>query len=209
MTVPFELVSQGDEASFSFTVVFDPSRLTNPVVTLGTGVPAGSNLSTNLNEAAAGRIGILVDATNTYAAGTRQILRIRFDVQPNQTFTTPVTLGSVPTPQSVSNAVGALLPTNYVAGTVQIIFTTAAGVEVSGRVTTADGRGVRNAVVSMVGSDGIRRLATTGSFGYYRFDDIEAGETYVVSVASKRYRYAPRLLQVFDTLTDIDFVGQE
>ncbi|MEQ1644326.1 MAG: DUF4394 domain-containing protein, partial [Pyrinomonadaceae bacterium] len=86
---------------------------------------------------------------------------------------------------------------------------TAAGVEVSGRVLTPDGRGLRNAVVSMTDSSGAVRTATTSTFGYYRFDDVSAGDSYVMSVTSRRYRFAPRVVQVFDNLADVDFTGQE
>ena len=81
------------------------------------------------------------------------------------------------------------------------------GVEVSGRVLTADGRGLRNAIVSLTDLNGIRQTATTSSFGYYRFEDVEAGKTYVLAVESKRFRFASRLLNVVDTLTDIDLWG--
>ena len=131
MTVSFELLALGDESSTSFSVTTNPAILSNPVVTIGTGVPAGSNLGTNLNDVAAGRVGILVDSTNTYAAGTRQIITIRYNVAANAPIVlTPVTFGSVPTAQSVSSAQGALLPTTYQAGTVQV-GSTAAGVEIS------------------------------------------------------------------------------
>ncbi len=85
----------------------------------------------------------------------------------------------------------------------------AANVSVSGRVLTSDGRGLRNAVVSITGSNGIKRTITTSSFGLYTFDNVATGETYVMRVFSKLYRFAPRLVQVNDTLTDVDFVGQE
>jgi hypothetical protein len=91
----------------------------------------------------------------------------------------------------------------------ELLPATAAGVEVSGRVTTPDGRGLRNAIVSMVDSQGIVRTATTSSFGYYSFEEVEVGQSFVVSVNSRRYRFAPRVIQVFDTLADVDFVGQE
>lgn len=91
----------------------------------------------------------------------------------------------------------------------ELLPATAAGVEMSGRVMTPDGRGLRNATVVMVDSQGITRTATTSTFGYYRFDDVEVGSSYVVSVESRRYRFAPRLVQVFDTLTDVDFIGME
>ena len=209
VTVSFQLDAQGDESSTSFTVNFDPTRLSNPVAALGSGVPAGSNLGTNTNEVAMGRLGILIDSTNTYAMGTRQILTVTFNVAGNAPFgLTPIRFGSTPTIQSVSNANGVLLPTTYQTGNVAI-GSTAAGVRVSGRVTTPDGRGLRNAVVTITDSDGIRRTATTSSFGVYAFDEVAAGGIYVVGVAAKRYRFAARVIQVADTLADVDFVGQE
>ena len=83
----------------------------------------------------------------------------------------------------------------------------AANVSVSGRVMTADGRGLRNAYVVIIDSGGFSRRALTSSFGYYRFDDVRAGETYVISVASKRYVFAPRIVSVADDLTGVDFVA--
>jgi len=91
----------------------------------------------------------------------------------------------------------------------ELLPATAAGVEISGRVTTPDGRGLRNATVSMVDSQGVVRTATTSSFGYYSFDGIEAGSSIVMSVESRRYRFAPRIIQVIDTLTQVDFICQE
>jgi hypothetical protein len=209
VTVQFQLDSLGNESSASFTVNFVPTILSNPVVALGNGVPAGSNLGTNVNQVAQGAIGILVDSTNTYAAGTRQIVTITFNVAANAPIgLTPISFSSSPTPQSVSSAAGALLPTVYTAGTVQV-GSTAAGVEISGRVLSPDGRGIRNAAVTITDSHGVKRTATTSSFGYYQFENVEAGATYVVGVSSKRYRFTSRVLQVVDSLTDFDFVGQE
>lgn len=86
---------------------------------------------------------------------------------------------------------------------------TAAGVSVSGRVTTPDGRGLRNAVVRLTDSHNVTRTVMTGSSGYYTFDSVGAGESYVIGVSSKIYRFSPRLVQVFDSLTGVDFVAAE
>lgn len=99
--------------------------------------------------------------------------------------------------------------TNEIDGLTVAPCVTAAGVEVSGRVMTPDGRGLRNATVSITDGAGNTRTATTSTFGYYRFDDVQVGETYIMAVSSRRYRYAPRAVPVFDSLTDVDFVGQE
>ena len=85
----------------------------------------------------------------------------------------------------------------------------ASNVIVSGRVTTPDGRGLRNASVALTDSAGIRRLTTTSSFGFYTFENVRNGETYVVGVSSKRYRFASRNLEVSDNITNVDFIGLE
>jgi hypothetical protein len=87
--------------------------------------------------------------------------------------------------------------------------TTAAGVEVSGRVLTPEGRGLMGAAVSITDSSGRTREARTGSFGYYRFNDIETGRTYTLRVESRRFSFATIVINVFDSLTDVNFVGLE
>ncbi|MEQ1604281.1 MAG: carboxypeptidase regulatory-like domain-containing protein [Pyrinomonadaceae bacterium] len=85
----------------------------------------------------------------------------------------------------------------------------ASEVSISGRVTTPGGQGLRNAVVSMTDSQGVRRMATTSSFGLYSFSDIPPGQSYTISVSSRRYRFAPRTLVIDNDLTGIDFTGLE
>jgi Tol biopolymer transport system component len=82
-------------------------------------------------------------------------------------------------------------------------------VSVSGRVTTPDGRSLRNAVVTITDSVGVARAATTGSFGIFSFDSVRRGETYLIGVSSKRYRFTPRIIKVDGNLSNIDLVGLE
>jgi subtilisin-like proprotein convertase family protein len=81
---------------------------------------------------------------------------------------------------------------------------TAAKVNVSGRVLTADGAGLRNATVTLRDSAGNVRTVTTGAFGYYLLTGVDQG-SYVIGVSSRLFRYAQRPLVVSDTLTDVDF----
>lgn len=87
---------------------------------------------------------------------------------------------------------------------------TAAGVSVSGRVTTADGRGLRNVKLSLTDQGGNVRTALTSSLGYYRFDDIEAGQTVVITIAAKGYLFPnpTRILTIQEELADIDFTAE-
>lgn len=84
-----------------------------------------------------------------------------------------------------------------------------AEVSISGRVLTPSGLGLRNAVVNLTDSLGQRRTATSSSFGVYQFDGVATGQTYTLSIASKRYRFAPRVQDVSGQITDLDFTGLE
>lgn len=84
---------------------------------------------------------------------------------------------------------------------------TAADAVVSGQVVDSFGSGVSGAMVTLVSPRGERRTVRTSSFGYFRFMEVETGETYVISVASKRYRFEPRSVMVGDNIDDLRFTA--
>ncbi len=88
---------------------------------------------------------------------------------------------------------------------------TAALVTVGGRVTTADGRGIRNVFVSLIDSNGQTRNAITSTFGYFRFTDIPAGETIVISVSAKRFIFSQptQIVSPADNVDDIYFTADD
>ena len=84
---------------------------------------------------------------------------------------------------------------------------TAANVSVSGRVLTAEGRGVYNAQVSIIDANGQTRTARTNLFGFYRFADVPTGATYTINARHKQYEFAPQILTVTDDATEIIIVA--
>lgn len=87
---------------------------------------------------------------------------------------------------------------------------TAAAVSVSGRVVSADGRGIVNAVVTITSLAGNETLSMrTGSFGHYRIGNLRAGETYLLSVRFERFAFAAdsRLITPSEDLSGEDFVA--
>jgi hypothetical protein len=86
---------------------------------------------------------------------------------------------------------------------------TAATVGISGQVRTADGRGIRNAVLTLTSAQGSVRTAISSAFGYYVFVDVTAGETYILSISTKRYSFAgpAMVLPVFDSVAGLDFIA--
>ena len=85
---------------------------------------------------------------------------------------------------------------------------TSAPVSVAGRVVAANGRGIRSARVTLAGADGRQWLAVTNSFGFFRFEGVPAGASYVMSVSARGYRFESRLVEVNDSVSDLTFVAR-
>jgi hypothetical protein len=88
---------------------------------------------------------------------------------------------------------------------------TASMVSIGGRVRTAQGSGIRNVIVTLTEPNGAIRTAQTGSFGYFRFDGVAVGATYLIGVSAKRYAFAqPTIVRsVQDEIADLDFVADD
>jgi hypothetical protein len=94
----------------------------------------------------------------------------------------------------------------------ELFASTAANAAVSGRVLTADGAGIRNAKVTITGNTLTEpRVATTGSFGYFTFEGLQTGQTYVVTVNSQRYTFSTpsRVISLVDNIADMDFIANQ
>ncbi len=89
--------------------------------------------------------------------------------------------------------------------------TTAALATIAGRATDAAGRGISGMRVLLMGGGLPAPVpALTTSFGYYRFDNVQAGESYFVTVQSKRHRFEnPTIfVNLGDSATGVDFVAR-
>lgn len=88
---------------------------------------------------------------------------------------------------------------------------TAANVSISGRVLSANGLGIFKTRVFLSGGNLSEPLiALTNPFGYYRFEGLDAGRTYVLTVQSKRHHFAQPSLTVTpgDDAIGLDFVAE-
>jgi hypothetical protein len=90
---------------------------------------------------------------------------------------------------------------------VKALGATAAGVNVSGRVLLPSGRGINRARVALTDSTGETRAAFTNPFGYYRFEDVRAGETYVFDVKAKHNSFASQVIVVNEETNELNFTA--
>ena len=72
----------------------------------------------------------------------------------------------------------------------------------------ARGRGIFRARVRLTDMSGETRTIITNPFGYYRFDDVAAGETYILNASTKGYTFAPRVVSATEDLTDVNFTAE-
>lgn len=217
VVVPIEVDVSSDVAGFSFSIEFDRTKLTYQSSALGSGVPQGSTtLTRNVNKLTPadpsdpiGKLGITIDSGDSFAMGTRQLVIVTFTVASNAPFgTTPITFSADPTPFSTSDSQGGpLIPTTYNPGNVNVTPPLAATVPVGGRVTNEIGSGVVKAQVRLIDSNGEVRTTITNPFGYYRFDDVEVGEVYVIEVISKSYTFPSRTVMVSEEMSNVDFTA--
>lgn len=85
---------------------------------------------------------------------------------------------------------------------------TAANAAVAGRVINGS-NGVAKATVTISDPSGNTRRILTNSFGYFHFEDVEAGQTYVISVSSKRHQFSPRVVFVGEDIADLIFSAEQ
>lgn len=87
--------------------------------------------------------------------------------------------------------------------------TTPASVSVSGRVIAPNGRGLSGATVTLTEADGTVHRVRTSAFGHYRVADLTAGQTVIISVASKRYNFQPRTLNLNEDVENLNLLSGE
>lgn len=97
--------------------------------------------------------------------------------------------------------------TNVTDYAIDVLAPTAAGVEIAGRVMTDDGRGLANAIVILTDSQGVSRSIRTSSFGNFRFDNVESGQTVTIEVKARNVVFSPQVVYVGDNIGDLNFIG--
>jgi hypothetical protein len=97
--------------------------------------------------------------------------------------------------------------TSEVSPGITVFAPTSASVTVTGRILSPQGA-VSQAVVSLADQNGVTRTAISNGFGYYRFENVTVGQSYMFNVRSKRYQFAPRIVTVLEEMEDLNFTAQ-
>lgn len=84
---------------------------------------------------------------------------------------------------------------------------TAATATIAGRVTVR-GRGLARAYVTIRDATGMIQRTMTNPQGFYRFQDIPTGGSYVVEVSSKRYTFASQVVTINESISGLNFTSR-
>jgi hypothetical protein len=209
VTVSVQLDPLGNESASSFTLYFDQAILSNPIASIGTGLPPDTVLTLNPNQQGSGRLMVLVDSGDVLgpASQSKKLVNITFNVAPNAQYgTTEVSFGNWPTASAISDQFGNLIVTSFNSGLVTI---GDPSTEINGRVLTPTGQGLRNAQVTLTNANGTTSTTPTSSLGFFSFPGVKVGQNVTVRVNSRRYRFDTQSVSVTNNVAAMEFVGLE
>lgn len=80
---------------------------------------------------------------------------------------------------------------------------------VGGRTLDRFGRRIKGVVVTLTSADGTERTGVTDSNGYYVFDEVALGQTYVIRASHRQYSFTPESIEYVhvDQNSDQNFTG--
>lgn len=186
--------------SWQFDLLYDPAVITPQVVPVDTTGTLGSGRSVTYNVPSPGLLKVVIFGTLPLT-GSGTLFNFKFTAVGSNNTSSPLTWQNF-----LYNEGDPVAAT--VNGLVQLIVN-AAGASVSGRVTDQNGAPLRNVSISIADNNGMERSARTNPFGYYRFEDIPAGSTYVISARSKQHTFQPRVITVDSDVAGADLVADQ
>lgn len=87
---------------------------------------------------------------------------------------------------------------------------TSSEVNLSGTVKTASGEGISRASVTVMDSVGTTiGNAMTNSFGMFKVDGLEAGNTYTVIIGHRKYQFNPQIVTINEDVSNAEFIAIE
>jgi hypothetical protein len=183
--------------SYQFDLIYNPNTIQPQANEIDVAGTVSNGMVVTVNSATPGLLKVVIFGTaSRVGAGT--LLNFKFTAVGAPGAVSPLTLQSFMfnegDPQvSVSN------------GAVQITGPTAASVSLGGRVTVGSRRGLMNARVYLTDANGESRFVQTNSLGFYRFDDVAAGQSVTLNVVSKKFTFAPQVVNVTEEMTNLHF----
>lgn len=199
VTVPLRMENLRKQrvGSYEFDVEFDPEVLRPEEIAAEINGTLGEGLVVVSNSPSAGLLKVAVYGV-TSVAGDGVFANLMFQTIGKVGATTPLTISGITFNDG---------RTPIVTAPGELTLRASNGSEISGRVVSPSGQGIRNAQVSLTRADGTVTRVTTGTFGHFSFEKLTVGESFTLSVQSRRYRFAPQQVTAVDNLAPLELIA--
>jgi hypothetical protein len=186
--------------AYQFNLIYDPTVLVlsnNPVTSVGT---ISEQMAVTVNANVPGIVRVAV--YGAYAlAGQGALLNLRFTAIGAVGTSSPLTWQNV----LVNEGNPGNVATN---GRVTISAPTGNEVVIGGFVRNATGVVVPYTHVMLTGGDHVRNAVRTNADGYYEFANVVPGQSYTVAVGRRLYGFTPVIVNVTNSLSNVDLVAR-
>lgn len=202
VTVPFRIDNLGGRSlnSYQFSVAYDPAVIAPADESANVDGTLSGNLNAVYNTPTPGllRVGVY-GAFPTQGDGV--YVNLKFRVIGNNGSSSPLNISGFRFNHGTDEVtsvngritVGAMAP----------------DATLQGRVTALGGRGVTGARVIVTSGSGTTRNMFTTRNGFFSFGGLAIGETYTVTIQSRRFVFTPRAVTMNDSVTNVDFIAEQ
>ena len=202
VTVPFRIDNLNGKSlnSYQFTVAYDPAVIVPADESASVDGTLSGNLNAVYNTPTPGmlRVGVY-GAFPTQGDGV--YVNLKFRVIGNNGSSSPLTISGFRFNHGTDEVTS-------VHGRITVGIA-AAEATLQGRVLAMGGRGVTSARVTATSASGVVSTAITTRYGQFSISGLAIGETYTVTVQSRRFVFTPRSVPISDSVTNVDFVAEQ
>jgi hypothetical protein len=202
VTVPFRIDNLNGKSlnSYQFSVAYDPAVLVPADESANVDGTLSGNLNAVYNTPTPGmlRVGVY-GAFPTQGDGV--YVNLKFRVIGNNGSSSPLTISGFRFNRGTDEV-------TTVSGRITVGVATAEAT-LQGRVLAMGGRGVTGARVTATSAAGVVKNGFTTRYGQFIISGLTIGETYTVTVQSRRFVFAPRSVPISDSVTNVDFVAEQ
>ncbi len=183
--------------AYQFEVEYDPKVLEPQKVAASIGKTISNGMTVVSNSPEEGLLQVVVYGVQPIeGAGT--LVNLRFNAVGREGTKSPITVRSFMLNEGAEPVL---------AKDGEVTISAAAGATVNGRLLTATGEPVGGMRVVLSGVNGKGRSVLSDAEGRFVFGHLTIGESYVVTVDSKRYRFAPQHVTIGDNAISLSMIA--
>jgi hypothetical protein len=203
LVIPIEIgnLNRKDITSYQFELAYSPKVIrpaANPCDVLGT---VSKDLVVTCNGETAGLLKVVVFGIKSLE-NSGVLLNLRFAAIGSAGSSSPLTFKGLMLNEGEPQA-------RSTDGEITVSETPADSDSIGGRLITSTGEAVAKARVVLTAGSGETRFVYVDELGYFNFDRITPGETYVISVDSDSHKFTPQTVGAGQGMTQLTLIAEQ